>query len=224
MIEPIRIALCDDHAVVRSGLRRILEAEPDLDVIGEAGSVAEAIALAAHSLPDVFVMDLGLPDGSGVNATSEVRSISPGTQVLVLTAHDDIAYLRRAFEAGAAGYLLKDAADSELIHAVRQVAAGHQYVHPTLGAALLAPDAPAARLAGPGGQLSVREVDVLRLIALGLTNTEIGEQLFVSVRTVETHRAHIQQKLDVRTRAELVRRARDAGLFDDGTPGNGEAP
>ena len=223
LIKPTRIALCDDHAVVRSGLRRILDAEPDLEVIGEAGSVAEAIALAARSLPDVFVMDLGLPDGSGLNATTEVRSISPGTQVLVLTAHDDVAYLRRAFEAGAAGYLLKDAADSELIHAVRQVVAGHQYVHPTLGAALLAPDAPTDRLAGPGGELSRREVDVLRLIALGLTNTEIGERLFVSVRTVETHRAHIQQKLDARTRAQLVRLARDAGLLDDGLVGDGDA-
>jgi len=190
----IRIALCDDHAVVRSGLRRILDAEPGLEVIGEAGSVAEAIALAAQSLPDVFVMDLGLPDGSGLNATIEVRSVSP------------------------------DAADSELIHAVRQVVAGHQYVHPTLGAALLAPDAPTARLAGPGGELSAREVDVLRLIALGLTNSEIGERLFVSVRTVETHRAHIQQKLNARTRAELVRLARDAGLLESGLPGDDDAP
>ncbi len=215
MAELVRIALCDDHAVVRSGLRHILDAEPDLEVIGEAGSVAEAVALAAQCHPDVFVMDLGLPDGSGLSATAEVGKISPATRVLVLTVHDDIAYLRRAFEAGAAGYLLKDAADIELVHAVREVVAGRQYVHPTLGAALLAPDAMTARLAGPGGELSDREVDVLRCIALGLTNTEIGERLYVSVRTVETHRAHIQQKLGARTRAELVRVARDAGLLDD---------
>jgi DNA-binding NarL/FixJ family response regulator len=132
--EPVRIALCDDHAVVRSGLRRILEAEPDLEVIGEAGSVAEAIALAEQSCPDVFVMDIGLPDGSGLKATAEICTISPATRVLVLTVHDDVAYLRRAFEAGAVGYLVKEAADIDLVQAVRQVAAGGQYVHPTLGA------------------------------------------------------------------------------------------
>ncbi len=214
MPEPVRVALCDDHAMVRSGLRRILEAEPDLEVVGEVGSVKQAIELAADSQPDVFVMDLGLPDGSGIGATAEVIRVSPDTQVLVLTVHDDIAYLRRAFEAGAAGYLVKEAADIELVQAIRQVASGTQYVHPALGAALLAPDAPAARLGGPGGELSDRELEVLRMIALGLTNAEIGERLFVSVRTIETHRSHIHQKLNVRTRAELVRRAREAGLLE----------
>ena len=211
----MRVALCDDHGVVRSGLRRILDAEDDLEVVGEAGSVKEAVALAASCLPDVFVMDLGLPDGSGINATAEVIRVSPATRVLVLTVHDDIAYLRRAFEAGAAGYLVKEAADIELVQAVRQVASGRQYVHPTLGAALLAPDAAPARLAGPGGELSDRELEVLRMMALGLTNAEIGERLYVSVRTVETHRSHIHQKLNVRNRAELVRRAKEAGLLDD---------
>lgn len=215
MAEPVRVALCDDHAVVRSGLRRILEAEHDLEVVGEAGSVQEAVALAADSKPDVFVMDLGLPDGSGIGATADVLRASPTTRVLVLTVHDDIAYLRRSFGAGAAGYLIKEAADVELVQAIREVASGKQYVHPALGAALLAPDAPAARLGGPGGELSGRELEVLRMIALGLTNAEIGERLFVSVRTVETHRAHIHQKLNVRTRAELVRRAKDAGLLED---------
>ena len=210
----MRVALCDDHAVVRSGLRRILDAEDDLDVVGEAGSVKEAVALAETCLPDVFVMDLGLPDGSGIDATAAVMRISPATRVLVLTGHDDIAYLRRAFEAGAAGYLIKDAADIELVQAVRLVAGGKQYVHPTLGAALLAPDAPPARLGGPGGELSDRELEVLRMVALGLTNAEIGQRLFVSVRTVETHRSHIHQKLNVRNRAELVRRAKEAGLLD----------
>lgn len=214
MAEAIRVALCDDHGVVRSGLRRILEAEDDLEVVGEAASSTEAVALAAEAQPDVFVMDVGLPDGSGIAATAEVLRVSRATRVLVLTVHDDIAYLRRAFEAGAVGYLVKDAADIELVQAIRQVADGKNYVHPSLGAALLAPDAPGARLAGPGGALSDRELEVLRMIALGLTNAEIGERLFVSVRTVETHRAHIHQKLNVRTRAELVRRARDAGLLE----------
>lgn len=213
MADVVRVALCDDHQVVRSGLRRILEAQADFEVVGEAGTVKEAVALAAETQPDVFVMDLGLPDGSGITAAAEVGRTSPGTRVLVLTVHDDIAYLRRAFDAGAVGYLVKEAADIELVQAVRQVAAGRQYVHPSLGAALLAPDAPPARLAGPGGELSEREVEVLRLIALGLTNAEIAERLYVSVRTVETHRAHIHQKLDVHTRAELVRLARDADLL-----------
>ncbi len=215
MSDVVRVALCDDHGVVRSGLRRILDAEDDLEVVGEAGSVKEAVAVAVACSPDVFVMDLGLPDGSGINATAEVIRVSPATRVLVLTVHDDIAYLRRAFEAGAVGYLVKEAADIELVQAVRQVASGRQYVHPTLGAALLAPDATPARLAGPGGELSDRELEVLRMMALGLTNAEIGERLYVSVRTVETHRSHIHQKLNVRNRAELVRRAKEAGLLDD---------
>lgn len=214
MADRIRIALCDDHAVVRSGLRRILEAEPDLEVVGEAGSAAEAVEVATDAQPDVFVMDLGLPDRNGIAATADVCAVSPATRVLVLTVHDDVAYLRRAFEAGAAGYLVKEAADVEMVQAVRQVAAGKQYVHPTLGAALLAPDAATARPAGPGGELSEREVEVLGLIANGLTNAEIAERLYVSVRTVETHRSHIHQKLNIRTRAEIVRVAREAGILE----------
>ena len=214
----VRVALCDDHAIVRSGLRRILGAEHDLEVVGEVGSNREAVVLARAERPDVFVMDLGLPDGSGITGTAEVRKASPATRVLVLTVHDDVAYLRRAFEAGADGYMVKEAADVELVRAVRQVASGRQYVHPSLGAALLAPDALPARLGGPGGELSVREGEVLRLIALGLTNAEIAERLHLSVRTVETHRAHIHQKLDIRSRAELVRFARAAGFLNDEAP------
>lgn len=216
MADRVRVALCDDHAVVRSGLRHILEAEDDLEVVGEAGTAAAAVEVASDLRPDVFVMDLGLPDRSGIAATADVCAVSPATRVLVLTVHDDVAYLRRAFDAGAAGYLVKEAADVDLVQAVRQVAAGKQYVHPTLGAALLSPDAPSARPAGPGGELSEREVEVLTLIANGLTNAEIATQLYVSVRTVETHRAHIHQKLNLRTRAELVRTAREAGLLEEG--------
>ena len=217
-VGPVRVALCDDHAIVRSGLRRILGAEHDLEVVGEVGSNREAVVLARAERPDVFVMDLGLPDGSGITGTAEVRKASPATRVLVLTVHDDVAYLRRAFEAGADGYMVKEAADVELVRAVRQVASGRQYVHPSLGAALLAPDAPPARLGGPGGKLSEREGEVLRLIALGLTNAEIAERLYLSVRTVETHRAHIHRKLDIRSRAELVRFARAAGFLNDEAP------
>lgn len=212
--EAVKVALCDDHPVVLSGLRRILDDQDDLEVVGEASSAAEAVALADTSHPDVFVMDLSLPGCSGIPTIAEVLCVSPTTRVLVLTIHDDVSYLRQAFEAGATGYLVKEAVDVELVLAIRQVAGGEHYVHPTLGAMLLAPDAPAARLAGPRGELSERELEVLSLIVIGLTNTEIAERLFVSVRTVETHRAHINQKLCVRTRAELFRRVREAGLVE----------
>lgn len=212
--ESVRIALCDDHGVVRSGLRMILDAEVDLDVVGEAATAADAVVLAARTVPDVFVIDVGLPDGSGIDATVDILAASPETRVLVLTVHDDVAYLRRAFDAGAAGYLLKEAADVELVQAVRQVMSGRQYVHPTMGAALLTAETPPGRLGGPGGELSDREIDVLRLIALGLTNPQIAEELFVSVRTIETHRSHVYQKLGVRDRANLVRLAREADLLD----------
>src|SRR3546814_180026 len=159
----IRIGLCDDHAVVRSGLRRILEAEADFEVVGEAGSAAEAVEVALSAQPDVFVMDLGLPDRNGIAATADVCSVSPGTRVLVLTVHDDVAYLRRAFDAGATGYLVTEAADVDLVQAVPQVPAGRQYVHPSMGAALLAPDQPAARPAAPGGVRHERGAEVLTL-------------------------------------------------------------
>ena len=214
MTDRVRVALCDDHAVVRSGLARILADEADLEVVGEAGSAEEAVRLAAAQQPDVFVMDLGLPDANGIEATRRVGEASPATRVLVLTVHDDVAYLRKAFDAGATGYLVKEAADVELVEAVRVVAGGGQYVHPTLGAALLAPQPEPIRPGGPGGELSEREVEVLRLIALGHTQADIAEQLYISVRTVESHRSHIHQKLGLRTRADLVAFARHAGLLD----------
>lgn len=215
MADVIRVALCDDHAVVRSGLRRILADEADIEVVGEAGTAEDAVALAGATKPDVFVMDLGLPGTSGITATREVVAANPSTKVLVLTVHDDVAYLRKAFDAGARGYLVKEAADVELILAVRHVATGQDYVHPALGAALLAPGATAPRAGGPGGELSERELEVLRLVALGHTNAEIAAELYVSVRTVETHRAHLQQKLGIKTRADLVRYAREIGLLEE---------
>ena len=218
LAESIRVALCDDHAVVRSGLRRILDAEDGIEIVGEAGNAADAVSLAVAESPDVFVMDVGLPGVNGIEATRQIRAFSPTTAVLVLTVHNDIAYLRKAFDAGASGYLVKDAADVELVLAVRHIAAGDEYVHPSLGAALLAPNAATIRPSGPGGELSEREVDVLRMVALGHTNADIAEELYVSVRTVETHRAHIQHKLGIKARADLVRVAREFGLIDAPTP------
>ena len=213
--DAITVALCDDHTVVRSGLRRLLDDEAGIRVVGEAGTAEEAVAVAVAEQPDVFVMDLGLRGTSGIEATRLVRGASPITKILVLTAHDDVAYLRKAFEAGAQGYLVKDAADLELVLAIREVAAGRKYVDPSLGAALLAPDAPRPRPGGPGGQLSERELEVLRLVALGYTNAQVAGALYVSVRTVETHRAHVQQKLGINVRADLVRYARELGLLED---------
>jgi DNA-binding NarL/FixJ family response regulator len=203
--------VCDDHAVVRNGLRLVLDREADLQVVAEAETAAEAVAVARVTKPDVFVVDLVLPDDSGIVATRRITEGSPGTRVLVLTMHDDVEYLREAFAAGAAGFVNKRAADVELLTAVRAVATGQRYVHPTLGAALLtAPEPPAA---GAVDTLTPRETEILREIGLGFTNQQIAERLVLSVRTVETYRGNIQQKLDVRKRSELVRYARDAGLL-----------
>lgn len=214
MGDVLRVGLCDDHGIVRAGLRRILQEEPDVDVVGEAATATAAIELVLQEAPDVLVLDVGLPDQSGLSAIPAILAASPETRVLVLTVHDDVAYLRRAFDLGAAGYLVKEAADVELVLAVRQVAAGQQYVFPALGAALLTADAGPDRPAGPGGRLSERELEVLRLLAAGLTNAEVASELFVSVRTVETHRASLQRKLDVHHRADLVRIAHEYRLLD----------
>jgi two-component system response regulator NreC len=213
--EAIRILICDDHAVVRSGLRAILATEDRIDVIAEAATVAAAVKAARDLHPDVFIMDLSLPDGTGLDATRLILEASPTTHVVILTVHDDVAYLRESFAAGAIGYLNKEAADLELVFAVRQAASGRRYVDPRLAADLLSDPVESSRLAGPGGELSEREEDVLRLIARGYTNAQMAEELFLSIRTIETHRAHVQQKLGVRNRAALVRAATEAGLTDN---------
>lgn len=209
----VRVVLCDDHRVVRTGLRLVLESERDITVVGEAGSADEVAAAVTLHRPDVVVMDIGLPGTNGIEATRQVLQRSPGTRVLVLTMQEDLAYLRQAFAAGATGYLLKDAADVELVAAVRTVSSGASYVHPSLGAALLGGPEPGHRVRGPGGELTEREEDVLRLIGRGHTNAEIAEELFLSVRTVETHRMHLTQKLQKHSRAELVAFAQEHGLL-----------
>jgi DNA-binding NarL/FixJ family response regulator len=209
---PIRIVLCDDHAVVRAGLRRLLEDEPGFDVVGEAATAEDAIRLVGTTRPDVVLMDLSLPGDDGISATRCIRAEHPRTHVLVLTMHDDVAYLREAFAAGAAGYVVKKAADVELVAALRTVASGDTYVHPNLGAALLNHKAAQSAVGGRFPELSPRELEVLRLLAVGFTNPEMAEKLGLSVRTIETHRANVQQKLGLRSRAELARLARDSGL------------
>ena len=211
----IRVVLVDDHAVVRSGLRLILDGEDDLETVGEAGDAREAIFEVRSAKPDVVVMDVGLGGGkNGIEAASEILRESPDVRVLILSMQDDPRYVREAFAAGASGYVLKEAADSELVTAVREVAEGSRYVDPSLGARIAAADAEAAR-AAEVDPLSDREREVLRLLALGHTNQEIAKALFISVRTAETHRSHIMQKLRISTRAELVRYAIDQGLLED---------
>jgi two-component system response regulator NreC len=210
----IRVVLVDDHAILRSGLRRVLDAEPDIEVVGEAESADRAVFEALANKPDVVVMDLVMPGKSGIEGMPAVLQAVPDVKLLVLSMQDDPRYVREAFEAGAAGYVLKEAADTEVVGALRAVAAGERYVHPTLGARLVAAEAEERKRA-EADPLSEREREVLRLLALGHTNQEIAKMLYISVRTAETHRAHIMQKLRLTTRAELVRYALHQGLLDE---------
>ncbi len=209
----IRVLLCDDHALVRSGLRRLIESEPRFEVVGEASNADEAVAFAGHQRPDVLLLDIVMPGRSGIEAIPDLIDASPDTRILVLSMQDDPSYVRQAFSAGANGYVLKEAADAELVQAIQDVAAGHRYVHPALGARLAAAAANEHELAATD-PLSEREHEVLRLLALGHTNQEISKQLFISVRTAETHRARIMQKLRLSSRAELVRYALATGALD----------
>jgi two-component system response regulator NreC len=211
----ISVVIVDDHAVVRSGLRLVLEAEEDITVEDEGGTAEEAVRLARLHKPDVILLDVTMPGRSGLAAAEEIKKAAPKASILVLSMHDDPSYVREAFANGASGYLLKEAADAELVAAVRDVAAGGRYVHPTLGARLAAAEAE-AQAAAAADPLSDREREVLRLLALGHTNQEIAKMLFISVRTAETHRAHIMQKLRLTTRAELVRYALQHGLLEEG--------
>ena len=211
---PIRIVLADDHAMVRTGLRLLLDAEEGFEVVAEAGDIEGALRAVLGHKPDVLVLDLNMPgDQTSLEALPAIPDRSPETRTVVLTMQVDPEFARRALRAGATAYVLKEAADSELVEAVRRAAAGLTYLNPTVGAKL------AAALPEPSGRpddLSEREVEVLRLIALGHTNSEIAEQLYLSIRTVETHRSHVQQKLRRSSRAELVRYAIDHGLLDSG--------
>ena len=210
----IRVLIVDDHAVVRSGLRHVLEAESDIEVVGEASDMSEAVLEARAQKPDVVLMDVVMPGSSGIEATPAVLKEAPEAKVLVLSMQDDPRYVREAFSAGASGYVLKEAADTEVVGAVREVAGGGSYVHPTLGARLVTAEAE-ERAREEDDPLSEREREVLRLLALGHTNQEIAESLYLSVRTVETHRSHIMQKLRLSNRAELVRYAIDQGFLEE---------
>jgi two-component system response regulator NreC len=213
----IKVVLVDDHAVVRSGLRLLLDAHEDIEVVGEAGNAKDAIFRARALKPDVMLLDVVMPGESGIEVLPQLLNESPDTKVLVLSMQDDPSYVREAFGAGASGYVLKEAADEEVVSAVREIAAGGHYVHPTLGARMVAAEAQ-ERAAAEADPLSEREREVLRLLALGHTNQEIAQELYISVRTAESHRAHIMQKLRIATRAELVRYALSHGLLAGESP------
>jgi two-component system response regulator NreC len=202
----IRALLVDDHQIVRSGVRRVLEATGRFDIVGEAAEVGEALERARLLRPDVVVLDLTLRDGSGLDAIADLREL--GTRVVILSMQDEPAYARKAFELGAQGYVVKDAADEELADAIDAVLADRIYVHPALAARLV--------LGKPEDDLTERERQILRLIALGYTNQEIAGQLFLSVRTIEAHRRHILDKLRLTTRAELVRYALEHRIVEIG--------
>jgi two-component system response regulator NreC len=207
----ITIVLADDHPVVRSGLRMLLEAEPDMEVVAEAGDVDAARRYTLGHKPTVLVLDLSMPGGSSLEAIPKIALVSPDTSVVILTMQEDPAFAREALRAGARGYVLKHAAGTELVQAIRAAAGGGTWLNPALGARMAASlDRPVGELA----DLSEREVEVLRLIALGHTNNEIAQQLSLSVRTIESHRAHIQEKLGVSPRSKLVRYALDHDLIE----------
>jgi two-component system, NarL family, response regulator NreC len=210
-VDSISIVLVDDHEVVRKGLRMVLDAEEGFQVVAEAGDLESTRRYVRAHRPRVLVLDLNLPEGSTLAAIPELREEAPGTAVVVLTMQQEPAFAREAIRAGALGYVLKQSAGSELVDAVRAAAAGETYLNPKLGAQLAA--AP-AEPAGPPDGLTEREVEILRMIGLGHTNGEIANQLYLSVRTVESHRAHIQQKTGRTTRSELVRYALDHRLVE----------
>jgi two-component system response regulator NreC len=212
-----RVLIVDDHAVVRSGLKLVLEAEDGIEPVGEAGTARDAVFEARSTKPDVILLDVVMPDQSGLEIIPTLLQEHPEVRILVLSMQDDPRYVREAFAAGARGYVLKEAADNEVVAAVREVASGGRYVHPELGARLVAAESEERRRANED-PLSERESEVLRLLALGHTNQEIAKQLFISVRTAETHRAHIMQKLRLSSRAELVRYALERGLMDNPPP------
>jgi two-component system, NarL family, response regulator NreC len=212
-VSDTRVLIVDDHAVVRAGLKLVLEAAEGIEPVGEAGSARDAIFEARSLKPEVILLDVLMPDQSGLDVIPTLLKENPDTKILVLSMQDDPHYVREALGAGASGYVLKEAADNEVVAAIREVASGGRYVHPELGARLVDAETQERRRAEED-PLSERESEVLRLLALGHTNQEIAKQLYISVRTAETHRAHIMQKLRLSSRAELVRYALAEGLLD----------
>jgi len=212
----IRVLIAEDHAVVREGIRMILDAQPDLEVVGEARDGEEAVRLARQLRPDVVVMDISMPRKNGVEATQEIRRLLPETQVLILTMHEEESYVFQLLRLGAAGYVLKRAAATDLVEAVRAAARGEAFLYPAVARSVVQDYLDRMRSGEGAGRydgLTDREREILVLIAEGLTNSQIADRLFISVKTVQTHRAHIMEKLDLHDRSLLVRYAVRKGLI-----------
>jgi two-component system, NarL family, response regulator NreC len=208
----IRILLADDHALVRQGFRMILEAQPDMEIVGQAGNGREAVELAEKLKPDVVVMDVAMPELNGTEATRRLAASTPRTRVLALSMHKDSVYVREILRAGARGYLLKDSGDTDLVAAVRAVAKGEGYISPAVSDAVLSDYR--KHVSDPVDLLTGREREVLQSIAEGKTNKEIATALNLSVYTVEAHRGRIMEKLNLHSTGELVRFALRNGLID----------
>ena len=213
---PLRVLLADDHAILREGVRLVFEVQPDITVVGEASTGEEALALAHQLRPDVVVMDIAMPGLNGLEATRRLRAALPGVQVVVLTMHADREYVAQVVQAGAAGYVLKQSAGHELVRALRAVRAGDAYLHPAITRALIGDYLRRVDESGPTDGLTPREREVLRLVALGASNRAIANDLSISVKTVEAHRANLMAKLDMHDRTELVRYAIRTGLISAG--------
>lgn len=216
----IKLLIVDDHAVVRSGLRLLLETQPDIEVVGEAADAGEGVKQCLKSSPDIVLLDLSMPAGGGLHAIKELKRLSPAPRIVVLTMHNDATYLRHAVRGGAEGYVIKQAADTELIAAIRAVATNKRYLHPTLAGELVheSERTPLYRGGKQDDPLSNRERQIVCHIALGFANKVIAEKLHISVKTVEAHRARILEKLGLKTRADLVRYALENNLLSSESP------
>jgi DNA-binding NarL/FixJ family response regulator len=215
----LRVLLADDHAIVREGLKTLINREPDMEVVGEAGDGRAAVARAEALRPDVVVMDLSMPEVNGLQATRDVRQMCPEVRVLALTVHEERSYLRELVDAGASGYMLKRAAAEDLVHALRVVARGDLYIDPTLAAAVVGPRSRTpAHTSGVDVDLSERETEVLRLVAQGYSNKEIAARLDISVKTVETYKARSMDKLGLAGRTDIIRFALQQGWLHDRSP------
>lgn len=210
---PTRILIADDHSLFRAGLASLLAAEPDLEIVGEAGTGEEALQKAAEYHPDLVLMDIKMPGMDGIEATRRFVELLPGIRVLILTMYEELGLMREAINAGASGFLLKRAVKTELIQAIQAVISGDLYVHPAMMRTLLTAPQPASTSTKPLMEpLTPREIEVLRLIANGYTNNQVANLLHVSVRTIEFHRANITGKLNLHSRVDLVRYATENGI------------
>lgn len=217
VMEKIRILLAEDHVVVRQGTRQLLEREPDFEVVGEAGDGVQAVEAAVHQKPDVIIMDIAMPNMNGIEATKQIKKLFPSMAILILTSYDYDEYILSLLEAGAAGYLLKSVSGDDLVSAVRAVHNGEPVLHPVVIRKMMTSLRPQAAakpaLTRPADLLSEREMEVLRLVSIGMSNKEIGEALFISIRTVQAHLRSIFNRLGVGSRSEAILHCLKKGWF-----------